>query len=156
MDSCCFAYDSWGAGPGGSSSLPQHSRQGGVRLQLLGFLCHRAHREVPPASLGSRADPQGLPQVGVCAAPSGQEPLGCLARNSFFWRSPCALKMPTGRGLGVGKEGPSTGKLPRSPQQAALDVQAGFSQSEDQRIPRVPRGSPHTACAPALGTGLCK
>lgn len=46
-----------------------NSRQGGVRLRLLGFLCHLTHREVPPASLSTRLDPQGLPQMGSVGLP---------------------------------------------------------------------------------------
>lgn len=80
--------------------LPHHSRQGGVRLQLLGFLCHRAHREVPPAPISTRADPQGLPQVGFVLLPSSQELLRQLAIISLLY-SPCALKTPTCQGWGA-------------------------------------------------------
>lgn len=60
MDSSQFALDSWGAG---LRPLPCHSRRGGVRLQLLGFLCYHTHQEVPPASLHAQADPQNLPEM---------------------------------------------------------------------------------------------
>lgn len=63
MDSSQFALDSWGAG---LRPLPCHSRRGGVggvRLQLLGFLCHHTHQEVPPASLSAQADSQNLPEM---------------------------------------------------------------------------------------------
>lgn len=74
MDSSRFASDSWGAEPGRSSCPSHHSRQGGVRLQLLGFLGHHAQQEVPPVSISTRADPQDS-QVGFVLLSSGQEPL---------------------------------------------------------------------------------
>lgn len=98
MDSSQFASDSWGAEPGHSSRPSPPSRPGGVRLQLLGFLCHHAHREVPPASSSTGADPQDLAQVGFVLPPG---PLRYLTSISPFLHSPCVLKTPTGQAWGV-------------------------------------------------------
>lgn len=119
--------------------LPHHSRQGGVQLQLLGFLCHHAYQEVPPASISSRADPQGLPQVGFVLFPSGQEPFRHPQLSASSSILPAPSTCPLAKGGGIGKEGPSTGKLPLFPQlhmpRPTLATEQG---SKDTQI--LPRG----------------
>lgn len=61
----------WTAGEQ-AQATPLPSRQGWVRLQLLGFLCHHTHQEVPPASISAQADPRSLLQMDFELLPNGQ------------------------------------------------------------------------------------
>ena len=134
---------------------PHRSRPGGVRLQLLGFLCHHTHPEVPPASSSTRADPQDLSQVGFVLLPRAfkipynRQPffafplcpenahwpgVGALDGGTFCWKMACVSPADSSRCPGRLQPESMDQRIPDSPKRQTLCSKASHPQHSASQV----------------------